>query len=137
MTNMRMHRNIISLAILAAFGSVAKSDDGSDESLGMLKMIIMTKNSISTSSRALVLMIGIFFVNVSNSHFNQSFPAANLVKMCLFYGGPSGHARSDPILNQTCASDHVHTVSFCEHSMQTYIVPSLVLTIGILILSLY
>lgn len=64
---MKMRKNIISLAILAAFGSVAKSDDGSDESL------------------------------------------ANLVKMCLFYGGPSGHARSDPILSQTCASDHVHT----------------------------
>jgi hypothetical protein len=42
---MRMHKNIISLAILAAFGSVAKSDDGSDESLGMLKIIIMTSNS--------------------------------------------------------------------------------------------
>ncbi len=39
---MKMRKNIISLAILAAFGSVAKSDDGYDESLGMLKMIIMT-----------------------------------------------------------------------------------------------
>ena len=34
----------------------------------------------------------------------------NMVKMCLFYPGPSGHARSDPILNQQCASDHVHSV---------------------------
>ena len=34
-----------------------------------------------------------------------------MVKMCLFYRGPSGHARSDPIINQQCASDHVHTVS--------------------------
>ena len=34
----------------------------------------------------------------------------NLVKMCLFYDSISGHARSDPILNQECPSDHVHTV---------------------------
>ena len=34
-----------------------------------------------------------------------------MVKMCLFYGSASGHARSDPIINQECASDHVHTVS--------------------------
>jgi len=32
-----------------------------------------------------------------------------MVKMCLFYGNPSGHARSDPIINQQCASGHVHT----------------------------
>ena len=35
----------------------------------------------------------------------------NMVKMCLFYNSPSGHARTDPILSQTCPSDHVHTVS--------------------------
>ena len=35
-----------------------------------------------------------------------------MVKMCLFYENPSGHARSDPIINQECASDHVHTVSW-------------------------
>jgi hypothetical protein len=29
--------------------------------------------------------------------------------MCLFYENPSGHARSDPILNQGCPSNHVHT----------------------------
>ncbi len=34
-----------------------------------------------------------------------------MVKMCLFYPNASGHARSDPILNQVCPSDHVHTVS--------------------------
>lgn len=34
-----------------------------------------------------------------------------MVKMCLFYPNPSGHARSDPIINQNCASGHVHTVS--------------------------
>lgn len=43
------------------------------------------------------------------SFFNMT---GNMVKMCLFYGAPSGHARSDPILSQTCASDHVHTVRF-------------------------
>ena len=36
----------------------------------------------------------------------------NMVKMCPFYGSPSGHARTDPIISQTCTSDHVHTVSF-------------------------
>jgi hypothetical protein len=35
----------------------------------------------------------------------------DMVKMCLFYPNPSGHARTDPIISQTCASDHVHTVS--------------------------
>ncbi len=35
----------------------------------------------------------------------------NMVKMCLFYPNPSGHARSDPIISQTCAADHVHSVS--------------------------
>jgi len=33
----------------------------------------------------------------------------NMVKMCLFYPNPSGHARTDPIITQTCASDHVHS----------------------------
>eukprot|EP00561_Arcocellulus_cornucervis_P012712 CAMPEP_0185802860 /NCGR_PEP_ID=MMETSP1322-20130828/2246_1 /TAXON_ID=265543 /ORGANISM="Minutocellus polymorphus, Strain RCC2270" /LENGTH=169 /DNA_ID=CAMNT_0028498661 /DNA_START=168 /DNA_END=674 /DNA_ORIENTATION=+ len=32
-----------------------------------------------------------------------------MVKMCLFYDSPSGHARSDPIIDQQCASGHVHT----------------------------
>ena len=36
---------------------------------------------------------------------------ADMVKMCLFYDSESGHARTDPIIDQTCASDHVHTVS--------------------------
>lgn len=35
----------------------------------------------------------------------------NMVKMCLFYPNPSGHARSDPIITQDGLSDHVHTVS--------------------------
>lgn len=33
----------------------------------------------------------------------------NMVKMCLFYGSPSGHARTDPIITDTDLSDHVHT----------------------------
>ena len=36
--------------------------------------------------------------------------SGNIVKMCLFYPNPSGHARTDPILSQSCPSDHVHTV---------------------------
>ena len=32
-----------------------------------------------------------------------------MVKMCLFYEHPTGHARSDPIINGQCASSHVHT----------------------------
>lgn len=35
--------------------------------------------------------------------------AVGLVKMCLFYPNESGHARTDPILNPTSPSDHVHT----------------------------
>mmetsp|Transcript_6632 Transcript_6632/g.7709 ORF Transcript_6632/g.7709 Transcript_6632/m.7709 type:complete len:528 (+) Transcript_6632:87-1670(+) len=40
--------------------------------------------------------------------YNVHFVDADLVKMCLFYK-TSGHVRSDPILSQTCVSDHVHT----------------------------
>jgi hypothetical protein len=39
--------------------------------------------------------------------------AVGLVKMCLFYPNESGHARTDPILNPTSPSDHVHTVCCC------------------------
>ena len=46
--------------------------------------------------------------------FGSSVPVVNaqggqMVKMCLFYEQPSGHARSDPIINQQCASGHVHS----------------------------
>ena len=47
----------------------------------------------------------------------------NMVKMCLFYPNPSGHARSDPIITQDGLSDHVHTVSsipFISLSYLTY-----------------
>ena len=43
----------------------------------------------------------------------RSLAQNTMVKMCLFYENSSGHARSDPIINQNCASGHVHTVSFC------------------------
>ena len=43
-----------------------------------------------------------------------------MVKMCLFYPNPSGHARSDPIINQNCASGHVHTVSLFHVFTQIY-----------------
>ena len=49
--------------------------------------------------------IVIFFSNAEDDYYTS-----NMVKMCLFYPSPSGHARSDPIINQQCASDHVHTV---------------------------
>lgn len=39
----------------------------------------------------------------------QETGTGNMVKMCLFYETPSGHARTDPIVSQTCTSDHVHT----------------------------
>jgi hypothetical protein len=42
----------------------------------------------------------------------------SMVKMCLFYPNPSGHARSDPIINQQCASGHVHTVSQMKSPMR-------------------
>merc|ERR1719510_2263169 len=32
-----------------------------------------------------------------------------MVKLCLFYANPTGHARTDPIVDQGCASDHMHT----------------------------
>ena len=44
-----------------------------------------------------------------------------MVKMCLFYPNPSGHARSDPIINQNCASGHVHTVSLFAFRQVYYI----------------
>ena len=43
-----------------------------------------------------------------------------MVKMCLFYNSPSGHARTDPILSQTCPSDHVHTVRMTKRISKQY-----------------
>ena len=51
-----------------------------------------------------------------------------MVKMCLFYPNPSGHARSDPIINQNCASGHVHTVSSSVYHYHVILFPSLILS---------
>jgi hypothetical protein len=40
---------------------------------------------------------------------DESAEDTAMVKICLFYASPSGHARTDPIINQQCASDHMHT----------------------------
>ena len=58
----------------------------------------------STASAALTMG---FFADLHPTMKAEAQP--NMVKMCLFYDDPSGHARSDPIINQGCASDHVHT----------------------------
>ena len=38
---------------------------------------------------------------------NESMAQNTMVKMCLHYDNESGHARSDPIINQQCSSGHV------------------------------
>ena len=50
-------------------------------------------------------------IMVVGNAFVAEAQRGQMVKMCLFYDNPSGHARSDPIINQQCASGHVHTVS--------------------------
>jgi len=47
----------------------------------------------------------VFFVAMAKDTTAQN----TMVKMCLNYDNESGHARSDPIINQNCASGHVHT----------------------------
>ncbi len=57
---------------------------------------------------------------------------SSMVKMCLFYQNAAGHARTDPILNQGCASDHVHTFygkyfegpMLCRKVRSTFLLPS-------------
>jgi hypothetical protein len=55
----------------------------------------------AAASMAAIMVVGNAFVAEAQR--------GQMVKMCLFYENPSGHARSDPIINQQCASDHVHT----------------------------
>ena len=55
------------------------------------------KFSISTAVIATMMMA------------NESMAQNTMVKMCLHYDNESGHARSDPIINQQCSSGHVHT----------------------------
>ena len=57
---------------------------------------------------AIVIAVFLF----STQHASSQPENGNMVKMCLFYQSASGHARSDPIINQECASDHIHTVCF-------------------------
>lgn len=61
--------------------------------------------------QALAFTIGV--LQCSQMNAQEENRTGKMVKMCLFYPNPSGHARTDPIISQTCPSDHVHTVS--EH----------------------
>ena len=67
-----------------------------------IKLSVTMKISIAALSILTVSILGIFSIHAQEE-------APGMTKMCLFYPSPSGHARSDPILNQSCASDHVHT----------------------------
>ena len=44
-----------------------------------------------------------------NQRYNIASQPSSLFPRSLFYDSPSGHARSDPIITQQCASGHVHT----------------------------
>lgn len=59
-------------------------------------------------SSATSWILSIVSASVVGSSYAQD-EVAGMTKMCLFYPNPSGHARSDPILNQVCPADHVHT----------------------------
>lgn len=61
------------------------------------------------TSNALSFMASLAAVAVSNQQTASAQRENNMVKLCFFYDSPSGHARSDPIINQVCPSDHVHT----------------------------
>ena len=60
-------------------------------------------------SNAILNLTAVFGLVMTTAKAQEEAPG--MVKMCLFYPSESGHARSDPILNQSCPSDHVHTVS--------------------------
>mmetsp|Transcript_13683 Transcript_13683/g.19919 ORF Transcript_13683/g.19919 Transcript_13683/m.19919 type:complete len:512 (-) Transcript_13683:65-1600(-) len=66
-------------------------------------------------------ILSIVSASVVGSSYAQD-EVAGMTKMCLFYPNPSGHARSDPILNQVCPADHVHTFYGPEniHPSTTY-----------------
>jgi len=55
------------------------------------------------------LVLAVFIMHIAAAIAEPEEGTGNMVKMCLFYNSPSGHARTDPILSQTCTSDHVHT----------------------------
>ena len=72
----------------------------------------MKFSTIAVVTIALVAAVAAPITNAQNT----------MVKMCLFYPNPSGHARSDPIINQNCASGHVHTVSFVHTSLSFFLI---------------
>mmetsp|Transcript_19830 Transcript_19830/g.39516 ORF Transcript_19830/g.39516 Transcript_19830/m.39516 type:complete len:469 (+) Transcript_19830:344-1750(+) len=49
------------------------------------------------------------FTDGQNISESEESGKNSLVKMCLSGYIPSGHSRSDPIISQSCVSDHVHT----------------------------
>lgn len=65
---------------------------------------MMITKFLSSALSAIAVIAGILHIITLNGvNGDDSF-----VKMCLYYKA-AGHVRSDPILNQACASDHVHT----------------------------
>ncbi|GFH53475.1 hypothetical protein CTEN210_09951 [Chaetoceros tenuissimus] len=60
-----------------------------------------------TAALNLGLISAFWFAPASVAQIEEG--TGNMVKMCLFYGSPSGHARTDPIITETDLSDHVHT----------------------------
>ena len=75
-----------------------------------------------TATQGLASVATMFFVAVASMIPSAVEARGEMVKMCLFYKRPSGHARSDPIINQECPSDHVHTF-YCPlefHPNTTY-----------------
>jgi len=52
---------------------------------------------------SVVILLGSIHTGNAQAQFGQ------LVKVELFHDRAAGHARSDPIISQQCASGHVHT----------------------------
>jgi len=73
------------------------------------------KLKTGTTYLGTIIFLGINLLSVVViALFDDTLPSVaarrqQTVKMCLFYDRPSGHARSDPIINQVCPADHVHT----------------------------
>ena len=57
------------------------------------------------------MTILVALLSIEMFQMSSIFVESKMVKMCPFYSAVAGHARSDPIISQSCASDHVHTVS--------------------------
>ena len=74
-------------------------------------MKLLSASSFLASVASVALLATAGFSSISMVHADEPEGTQQMVKMCLFYGSPSGHARTDPIIDQQCASGHVHTVS--------------------------